>query len=157
TGRLTDAADGYRTVLATADLPVATAVAAGNNLAMVLVERAAHGDALRAADQAVRRARAAGPALLAPALQTRAWIRVRAGRIGPGMRDFERASTVYAEAGIPLGEYFTEYADVMTDLRLLPEAAAAAARAEDELERSGLPLLALEAGLRRARVLLLSG
>lgn len=156
-GRLADAERGYRLVLEGRDLQVGTAVVAGNNLAMVLAERAAYADALRAVEQAVRLARGAGPAMLAPALQTRAWIRVRAGQLSAGMRDFEQASAVYAEAGIPLGEYFTEYADVMTDLRLLPEAVAAAGRAEDEFERLGLPLLALEAGLRRARVLLLSG
>ncbi|MBF0686406.1 MAG: CHAT domain-containing protein [Cellulomonas sp.] len=156
-GRLVDAERGYRRVLDSPDLQVGTAVVAGNNLAMVLSERAAYTDALRAVEQAVRLAQDAGPAMLAPALQTRAWIKVRAGRLGSGMRDFERASAVYSEAGIPLGEYFTEYADAMTDLRLLPEAVAAAGRAEDEFDRLGLPLLALEAGLRRARVLLLSG
>lgn len=157
TGRLAAAERGYRLVLEAPDLQVGTAVVAANNLAMVLAERAAYADALRAAEQAVRLAQDAGPAMLAPALQTRAWIKVRAGRLGSGMRDFERASGVYSEAGIPLGEYFTEYADAMTDLRLLPEAATAAARAEDEFERLGLPMLALEAGLRRARVLLLLG
>ncbi|MBD7918289.1 CHAT domain-containing protein [Cellulomonas sp. Sa3CUA2] len=156
-GRLVDAERGYRSVLDGPDLQVGTAVVAGNNLAMVLAERAAYADALRAVELAVRLAQDAGPAMLAPALQTRAWIKVRAGRLSSGMRDFERASGVYSEAGIPLGEYFTEYADAMTDLRLLPEAVAAAGRAEDEFERLGLPLLALEAGLRRARVLLLSG
>lgn len=156
-GRLADAERGYRLVLEVPGLPVGTAVAAANNLAMVLAERAAYASALRAVERAVTLAQDAGPALLAPALQTRAWITVRAGRLGQGMRDFERASVVYSEAGIPLAEYFTEYADAMTDLRLLPEAVTAAARAEDEFERLGLPLLALEAGLRRARVLLLSG
>lgn len=157
TGRLAEAERGYRRLLALPDLEVGTATIAGNNLAIVLAERAAYTDALREVEQAVRLAQEMGPAMLAPALQTRAWIKVRAGRLSSGMRDFERASGVYAEAGIPLGEYFTEYADVMTDLRLLPEAAAAAGRAEDEFERLGLPLLQLEAGLRRARVLLLSG
>lgn len=157
TGRLADAERGYRRVLEGPDVQAGTAVVAGNNLAMVLAERAAYADALRCVEQAVRLAQEAGPAMLAPALQTRAWIKVRAGRLSSGMRDFERASGVYADAGIPLGEYFTEYADAMTDLRLLPEAATAAARAEDEFDRLGLPLLALEAGLRRARVLLLSG
>ena len=156
-GRLAAAERGYRQVLESPGLQTGTAVVAGNNLAMVLAERAAHADALRAVERAVRLAQGAGPAMLAPALQTRAWIKVRAGRLASGMRDFEQASSVYSEAGIPLGEYFTEYADAMTDLRLLPEAVAAAARAEDEFERLGLPLLALEAGLRRGRVLLLSG
>ncbi len=156
-GRLADAEQGYLLVLDVPQLPVGIRVVASNNLAMVLAERAAHARALRVAEAAVVAAEGAGPAMLAPALQTRGWINVRAGRLAAGLRDFERASAVYSAAGIPLGEYYTEYADAMADLRLLPEAAAAAGRAEDEFERAGLTMLALEAGLRRARVLLLSG
>ena len=58
---------------------------------------------------------------------------------------------------MPLGEYYTEYADAMVDLRLLPEASAAAERAVEEFVLAGVPLLATEARLRLARISLLAG
>ena len=82
---------------------------------------------------------------------------MRAGRLREGMHDFERAAQAYTDASIPLGEYYTEYADAMTDLRLLPEAAVAAAAAVDELDAAGAPLMVTEAQLRLARIALLTG
>ena len=66
-----------------------------------------------------------------------------------------RGAGVHATPAIPLGEYYTEYADAMTDLRLLPEAAAAAADAVDEFDAAGAPLMVTEAQLRLARIALL--
>ena len=73
------------------------------------------------------------------------------------MRDFDRSAQAYVDAGIPLGEYYTEYADAMIDLRLLPEASAAAARAVEELDAAGLRCMATEAQMRLARISLLTG
>ena len=84
------------------------------------------------ADEAVRLS-AELPALQALLIQTRAWIAVRAGQLLEGLREFHRSAEAYAGAGMPLGEYYTEYADAMVDLRLLPEASSAAEHAVDSV------------------------
>ncbi|WP_235523069.1 CHAT domain-containing protein [Cellulomonas sp. Root485] len=155
-GRLLAAEQRYRALLAEGGLDVSRTVIATNNLAMLLAERGAFDEALLRADASVDLCDQA-PGLLAPAIQTRAWIAVRAGRLREGMHDFERAAQAYSDAGIPLGEYYTEFADAMMDLRLLPEAATAAANAVRELEASGVSLMATEAQLRLARIALLTG
>lgn len=155
-GRLLAAEERYRSLLAEGGLDVSRTVIATNNLAMLLAERGAFEEALQRADASVDLCEQA-PGLLAPAIQTRAWIAVRAGRLREGMHDFERAARAYSDAGIPLGEYYTEFADAMMDLRLLPEAATAAASAVRELEASGVSLMATEARLRLARIALLTG
>ena len=73
------------------------------------------------------------------------------------MRDFEIAAREYADSDLPLGEYYTEYADAMMDLRLLPEAEAAASKAVTTLEASGVLMMVTEAKLRLARIALLTG
>jgi len=155
-GRLASAEQRYRSLLAEGGLDVSRTVIATNNLAMLLAERGMFDEALLRADASVELC-AQAPGLLAPAIQTRAWIAVRAGRLREGMHDFERAAQAYTDASIPLGEYYTEYADAMADLRLLPEAAVAAAAAVDELHAAGAPLMATEAQLRLARITLLTG
>ncbi|GEL96687.1 CHAT domain-containing protein [Cellulomonas terrae] len=155
-GRLLAAEERYRSLLAEGELDVSRTVIATNNLAMLLAERGAFDEALQHADASVDLCEQA-PGLLAPAIQTRAWIAVRAGRLREGMHDFEGAARAYSDAGIPLGEYYTEFADAMMDLRLLPEAATAARSAVHELEESGGSLMATEARLRLARIALLTG
>lgn len=151
------AEERYRELLSEPGLDARLTAAATNNHALVLAEGGSYDRALRQSDAAVALATAEVPGLVAPLIQTRAWIAVRAGRLEQGMHDFDRASVAYVEAGIPLGEYYTEFADAMMDLRLLPEAAAAAANAVHELEASGVPLMATEAQLRLARIALLTG
>ena len=73
------------------------------------------------------------------------------------MQDFDRSARAYVAADMPLGEYYTEYADAMVDLRLLPEARSAAERAVEELVAAGVTLMATEAKLRLARISLLTG
>ncbi|MBO3101709.1 CHAT domain-containing protein [Cellulomonas fengjieae] len=155
-GRLEESEQRYRSLLAAGGLEPRSAAIATNNLALVLAERGEYEEAIRTADAAVALATSQVPTLEAPLVQTRAWIAVRAGRLQEGMADFERSARAYLDAGIPLGEYYTEYADAMTDLRLLPEAAAAAARAVDELAAAGLGLMLTEAQLRLARIRLLT-
>ncbi|WP_456787501.1 CHAT domain-containing protein [Cellulomonas sp. P5_C5] len=132
------------------------AVVARNNLALVLAERGAYAAAIEQADEALRRS-AELPALQALLIQTRAWVAVRAGHLIDGLREFHRSAEAYEAAGMPLGEYYTEYADAMVDLRLLPEASSAAERAVEEFVLAGVPLLATEARLRLARISLLAG
>ncbi|MDQ0375324.1 CHAT domain-containing protein [Cellulomonas humilata] len=156
-GRLAESEQRYRTLLASDALDPRSAAIATNNLALVLAERGEYDEAIDAADAAVALATSQVPSLEAPLVQSRAWIAVRAGRLQEGMRDFDRSAQAYVDAGIPLGEYYTEYADAMTDLRLLPEAAAAAARAVEELDAAGLQLMLTEAQMRLARIFLLTG
>ncbi|GEK22127.1 CHAT domain-containing protein [Cellulomonas xylanilytica] len=156
-GRLTESEQRYRAILASEALDPRSAAIATNNLALVLAERGDYDEAIDAADAAVALATSQVPSLEAPLVQSRAWIAVRAGRLQEGMRDFDRSAQAYVAAGIPLGEYYTEYADAMTDLRLLPEAAAAAARAVEELDAAGLQLMLTEAQMRLARISLLTG
>ena len=70
---------------------------------------------------------------------------------------FEEAAQGYRAAALPLGEHYIEYADVLTELRLLPEAADAARRAVEEFSATGVPLMAAEAQLRVARLALMAG
>ncbi|WP_155856148.1 CHAT domain-containing protein [Cellulomonas sp. URHD0024] len=127
-----------------------------NNLALALAERGAYDQALEQADAAVAMT-ADAPGFLGPVLQTRAWIAVRAGRLAQGLVDFERSAQAHTDAGVPLGEYYYEYADAMVDLRLLPEATSAAERAVEELVSVGSALMATEAKLRLAHISLLTG
>lgn len=155
-GRLSAAETRLRYVLDVPGIDGRLAAMASNNLALVLAERGAYGPALEQADKAVLLSEQL-PALRAILIQTRAWIAVRAGRLIEGLREFHRSAEAYASAGMPLGEYYTEYADAMVDLRLLPEASSAAERAVEEFVLAGVPLLATEARLRLARISLLAG
>ncbi|MGN8247000.1 CHAT domain-containing protein [Cellulomonas soli] len=128
-----------------------------NNLGFVVAQRGEYDEALAWVEQAVEVAARLGPAALAPVLQSRAWIRVQAGRLALGLRDFDEAARVYADAGLPLGEYYAEYADTMADLRLLPEASMAARRAVEEFDAAHVPLMGAEARLRVAEIALLEG
>ncbi|GAA3805674.1 CHAT domain-containing protein [Cellulomonas soli] len=128
-----------------------------NNLGFVIAHRGAYDEALEWVEQAVEVAARLGPAALAPVLQSRAWIRVQSGRLALGLRDFDEAARVYADAGLPLGEYYAEYADTMADLRLLPEASTAARRAVEEFEAAHVPFMGAEARLRLAQISLLEG
>ena len=155
-GRLAAAETRLRSVLEVPGIDGRLSAMASNNLALVLAERGAYGPALDQADEAIRLSSQL-PALQAILIQTRAWIAVRAGRLIEGLQEFHRSAEAYVGAGMPLGEYYTEYADAMVDLRLLPEASAAAERAVEEFVLAGVPLLATEARLRLARISLLAG
>ncbi|RKS80231.1 CHAT domain-containing protein [Motilibacter peucedani] len=130
-------------------------VKAANNVAVLESQLGRHAAALRHVAAASAEAPAAGPATEAGVTSTAAWVHVQAGRPVAGIALFERAGTLYAAAGLPLGEHYTEYADALADLRLLPEALSAAERAVTELAQT--PLMRAEAQLRVARLLLLTG
>ena len=155
-GRLGPAAGGYRQVLA-APTTGRFLVAAGNNLALIEAQHGRHRDALRLLDEAGRIAPAVGPSQVATVLQSRAWVTVHAGRLAEGVRLFDQATRAVEAAGLPLGELFVEYADALMDLRLIPEASAAARQAAEEFRIAGVPLMGAEAELRVAQLALLSG
>jgi CHAT domain-containing protein/tetratricopeptide (TPR) repeat protein len=156
-GQLAEAALIYGRILPD---PAATAqrkVMAANNLAMIESYQGRYGPALRRLSQAGPSAAQIGPAFAATVTTSRAWVTVRAGRFAEGLRVFEEAEQGLRNAGLPLGEYYIEYADALMELRLLPEAASAARRAVSEFSAAGIPLMEAEARLLVAQLALLAG
>jgi tetratricopeptide (TPR) repeat protein len=156
-GLVTSAVRQYRALVDHPGLAGVVAVKVKNNLAIALAQRGAFASARRYSDDAVALATQLGPGVLAPAIQTHAWILIQAGRLLEGVAEFEVAARSYAEAALPLGEYYADYADAMTDLRLLPEAAVAAVKSIEEFEAAGVPLMRADAEIKFARIALLSG
>jgi tetratricopeptide (TPR) repeat protein len=156
-GRLAEAAASYRELLADAGLPPRTRILAGNNLAMIESQHGRHPEALRLLADAAPRAEELGPALVALVAQTRAWVTVQSGRLTEGLRLFEKAAHAYESANLPLGEHYVEYADLLMDLRLVPEAIRAARWAAEEFRAGGVPLMGAEAQLRVAQLAMLAG
>lgn len=156
-GRLVAAAELYRSLLAEPGTPVDVVGKVANNLALIEAQRGRTDVALQLLDRAAAAAGQVGPALSASVVDSRGQVCVHAGRLTEGLRLFDDAAARFAAAGLPVGELFTGYADVLLDLRLLPEATAAAARAVDVLESGGVPLMTAEARLRVARLTLRSG
>lgn len=147
----------YRTIAAGPFVSDGVALRVANNLALVLAAHGAYDEALAASERAVVIATAQGPAVAAMARQTHAWIVVRQGRLAEGMAEFDEVAAAYEHAGIPLGEYDIELADAMADLRLLPEAIAAARSGVDEFAAAGTWLMWVEAQVRLARLHLAAG
>ncbi|RZU48514.1 CHAT domain-containing protein [Krasilnikovia cinnamomea] len=156
-GLLAPAAVAYRDLLSGTGTPDRTRVIAGNNLAIIEAQYGRHPEALRRLDDAGTLARKVGPALVAMVIETRAWATVHAGRLADGVRLFDDAAHAFEAAGLPLGEHYVEYADALMDLRLIPEATAAARSAAEQFERHGVPLMGAEAELRVAQLALLTG
>ncbi len=156
-GRLSDAANIYRRLLARTDLPIEVRGKVSNNLALIEARRGAFDSAFLLLDDAAQAAAEGSPALAAFVVENRGWVSVQAGRLPEGLRLFDEASQLLDAAGLPLGEFYTSYSDACRDLRLLPEAVTAATRAVEELQSSGVPLMAADAQLRLAHLALLSG
>lgn len=151
-GRLREAEVLYRRILALGDVSEDVRVRASNNLAILLVSRGAYDEALDSSERAVRAASALGPVTAAIARHTRAWVAVHQGRLTDAMVEFSEVADVYAEQGLPLGEFHIEVADAMADLRLLPEAVTAAEMAVSQLAGAGVWLMHVEAQVRLARL-----
>lgn len=151
-GRLREAEVLYRRILALGDVSEDVRVRASNNLAILLVSRGAYDEALDSSERAVRAASALGPVTAAIARHTRAWVAVHQGRLTDAMVEFSEVADVYAEQGLPLGEFHIEVADAMADLRLLPEAVSAAELAVSQLAGAGVWLMHVEAQVRLARL-----
>lgn len=156
-GRLTAAATTYRGLLARRDTPMRTKVIAANNLSMIEAQHGEYADALRRLDEAGRRAKDVGPALVAMVAETRAWVTVQSGRLAEGLRLFHDAARAHEAAGLPLGEHYVEYSDALMDLRLIPEAIVAARSAAEVFRINGVPLMGAEAELRVAQLAMLAG
>ncbi|MBA2389515.1 MAG: CHAT domain-containing protein [Geodermatophilaceae bacterium] len=157
TGRLSLAAGIYLRLLAHADLAIEVRCKVANNLALIEARRRSFDSALRLLEEAARAAAHVGPALTAYVVHNRGWVHVQAGRLPEGLRLFDQAALLHQAAGLPLGELYTSYADAFADLRLLPEAATAAALAAGEFASTGVPLMGADAQLRVAQLALLSG
>jgi tetratricopeptide (TPR) repeat protein len=154
-GRLPDAAMIYHRLLADPTVSLWRKTVCANNLALIEAEQGRYGPALRRLGRTPGVAEV-GPELVASVLRTRAWVTVRSGRFAEGLGIFEDAAQLYRSAGLPLAEYYIEYADALMELRLLPEAAEAARRAVTELSAAGVPLMTAEAQLRVAQLALLA-
>lgn len=156
-GRLSDAATIYRRLLARPGIPPNVGVKVLNNLGVVEAQRGHLRSALRILGAAERAAEGVGPAPFAVVAQSRAWVTVQTGDLRSGLQLFERAAQLYRKAGLSLGEHHIELVDALMDLRLLPEAGEAAARAVQEFADADLPLMRAEALIRAASLALAAG
>lgn len=156
-GRSPQALRRYRDIAARRNVPDGVALRVSNNLALLLAARGAYDEALAASDRAVALATVQGQAIAAVLRQTHAWIVVRQGRLVQGLAEFDEVARAYERAEIPLGEYHLELADAMADLRLLPEAIAAAQAAVEGFAAAGTWLMWVEAQVRLARLHLAAG
>ena len=95
--------------------------------------------------------------LVAYSAQTRARVYVQAGRPARGLELFREARGLHEAAGLVVGEHLVEYADALSDLRLLPEALAAAREGAALMATDDTSLMAAEAELRVARLELATG
>jgi tetratricopeptide (TPR) repeat protein len=156
-GRLGPAADSYHRVLADPDSTSDNRGSAATNLALIASDRGRFEESLRHLDLAEQLADEVGPSLHAFVAQNRGLVLAQAGRLAESVAQFDRATELFTASGVPLGEHLMEHADVLIELRLLPEARAAAAMAAAELEGGGVQLLAAEARLALARAALQAG
>lgn len=156
-GRLTEAAAIYRRLLQQPGLQARDEASAANNLALIACEIGNPSEALKLIARARGAAEAAGPATHAYATLGQAWVTAKTGRLPDSVGLFAEAEKLFATADLPAGVLHVEFADVMIELRLLPEAREAAYRAADELEAAGVRLMQAEAQLMCARTSLLAG
>lgn len=156
-GRLGAAAACYVELLSQDSTPRRIRVIAGNNLAMIDAQRGRYPEAVKRLDEAAELAATLGPAQVTLVMGTRAWVTTRSGRLAEGLRLFEAARQAFELAGLPMSETFVEYADALMDLRLIPEASAAAREAAEVFRHSGVPLMGAEAELRVAQLAMRSG
>ena len=70
---------------------------------------------------------------------------------------FQEAAEAYRATGLPLGEHYTEYADVLMELLLLPEASERSPPCRGGVLAAGVPLMAAESQLRVAQLAMLAG
>lgn len=156
-GRLSPAARIYRDLLSRPGIPLVIRGKVANNLGLIEAQRGFTAAAFRRLDEAAAAAVQTGPVLEAGVIQSRGWVTVLAGRLPEGLRLFDEAAQIFRDAGLPLGELYTEYADALVDLRLVPEATAATTRAVEEFAANGVPLMGADAQFRAARLSFLAG
>jgi CHAT domain-containing protein/tetratricopeptide (TPR) repeat protein len=156
-GHLADAAAIYHRILSDPAAGPLHAAQCANNLALIESQQGRYAPALRRLGQALATAEEVGPAHVAALAQSRAWVTVQSGQFTEGLAMFREAAEAYRATGLPLGEHYTEYADALMELLLLPEAASAARRAVAEFSAAGVPLMAAESQLRVAQLAMLAG
>ena len=156
-GRVMAAAALYHQVLADPLCPADVWIKAANNLSVAYTELGKPRDALRVLERAAVLAREQSPLLVAIITNSQAWSSFHAGDVVESLRLFDRAAQLYAAAGVPLGEHYLDYADVLVDLRLLQEALTVARSAAAEFESHGARLMAAQARLRCAQLALALG
>lgn len=156
-GHLGRAVDLYRRVLAEGSCPPVVWVKAANNLSVAETQRGRPGVALRYLERAAALVEDLGPLLGAIVASSLAWATYHDGQITRALERFEEAGRLYRAAGAPIGEHYLEYADTLTDLRLLDDAYRMARLAVEELGRNGARLMSAEARLQCARLALALG
>jgi tetratricopeptide (TPR) repeat protein len=156
-GRVMTAAALYHRVLADPLSPADVWIKAANNLSVAYTELGKPRDALQVLERAAALAREQSPLLVAIITNSQAWSSFHAGDVVESLRLFDRAAQLYAAAGVPLGEHYLDYADVLVDLRLLEEALTVARSAAAEFESHGARLMAAQARLRCAQLALALG
>jgi tetratricopeptide (TPR) repeat protein len=156
-GRLQAAATSYRRVLADPAATLDNRGSAANNLALVVAAYGRFDESLRHLQHAEELARDIGPSMYAFVAHNRGLVLAQSGRLAEGLAELDRATELFTQTDVPLGEYYMEHADVLAELRLLPEARELAGRAAAELDAQGVLLLAAEARLTLAQTSLLAG
>ena len=156
-GRVRAAVALYQRVLADPLCPPDVWIKAANNLAVAYTELGRPRAALEVLERAAVLAKDQSPQLVAIITNNQAWSSFHAGEVVESLRLFEQAGRLYAAAGVPLGEHYLDYADVLVDLRLLEEALTVARSAAGEFESHGARLMAAEARLRCAQLALALG
>ena len=156
-GRVKAAAALYHRVLADPLCPADVWIKAANNLSVAYTELGKPRAALQMLERAAVLAREQSPLLLAIITNSQAWSSFHAGEVVESLHLFDRAAPLYTAAGLPLGEHYLDYADVLIDLRLLEEALTVARSAAAEFESHGARLMAAQARLRCAQLALSLG
>lgn len=156
-GRLDAAEAAYRRVLAHPDSSTDNRGSAANNAALIAVVQGRFEESLEHLDAAAAIGEEVGPSLLAFVAHNRGLVLAQSGRLAESLRQFDLATKLFQDEGIPLGEHYIEHADVLADLRLVPEARDLARRAAAELAGHGVLLMAAEAELAVAHACLLAG
>ena len=156
-GQLAEAARAYRKGLADPGCPPDVRCKLANNLGFIEAQCGHLDAALRCMEEAASAADEVGPAYVAIVRESRAWVTVQAGRLSEGIRLFDEAADLWEKAGLSLAEFHMEYADVLIDLRLVPEAIHEAQQAFAMFDGEGVQLLAAETQMRLARLSLLDG
>jgi tetratricopeptide (TPR) repeat protein len=126
-----------------------------NNLALSVARLGRYAEAERLLAEAVALAQTFSPALTGIALESQADVAIASGRYVEALRRYDRAEQALTRVGVQLVDLYLGKARALLTLRLLDEAAAAAARAVREVDgRVGGSLMLAEALLPQAQIAL---
>jgi tetratricopeptide (TPR) repeat protein len=126
-----------------------------NNLGLTVARLGRYAQAERLLAEAVALAQTFSPALMGIALESRADVAIASGRYVEALRRYDRAEQVLTRVGVQLVDLYLGKAKALLTLRLLDEAADAAARAVHEVDGLvGGSLMLAEALLPQAQIAL---